>query len=286
MLVKKPFYVTVLVMVTIICALTVGITFYLLDRNSPIITGKGTPTLACDVRLDDLMMYAEATDDKHLKTFFIEENDLSDIADNRYLTYVAIDEANNVSKLRVAVEVASDITNYHIEVLKPLKAQIRETFKTGEYLALKNECGWNIEDSFVIEGVDYTLQGDYEALVKAKKHSNVNPIYTTVEVDDFKAPKIVLKYETLSDWTNMYYSDDYFLNLVDYVEDDVDDPNVLKPKVTCNWRDSMNPSSSGYMSRTGTYTITYRVTDSEGNTGRSTLRLTLNQVVYNTPAGE
>ena len=283
---KKPFYITVFVMVTIICAMAVGSTFLLLDRKSPVITSNGTPTLSCEVRTDDLMRYAEATDDKQLKTFFIEENDLSDIADNRYLTYVAIDEANNVSKLRVAVSVASDITNYHIEVLRPLKAQIRETFKTSGYLVLKNECGWEIDDSFLIEGVDYTLQGDYEAVIRSKKHASVQPLYTTVEVDDFKAPKIVLKYETLSDWTNMYYSDEYFLDLVDYVEDDNDDPNVLKPKVTCNWREAMNPSSSGYMSRTGTYTITYRVTDSDGNTGRTTLKLTLNQVVYNTPAGE
>ncbi len=286
MIVKKSFNNALLVFAVIVSILAVGSTFVLLDRKSPTITQKGTPTLGCGVRLDDLLSYGEASDNKNLKAFFIEENQLSDIADKKYLTYVAIDEANNVSKLRVPVTVDSDITRYHIEVLKPLKAQIRDTFKTSGFLVLKNECGWDIEDSFVIEGVDYSLQGEYEALVKAKKHSHVDPIYTTVVVDDFKAPKIVLTSESANDWTNMYYSDEYFLNFVDYVEDDNDDPQTLKPKVTCNWRDVMNPSSSGYMSRTGTYSITYRVTDSEGNTGRTTLRLTLNQVVYNTPTGE
>ena len=275
-----------LIVSVILNVLAVGSTFVLLDRKSPTITSKGTPTLGCGVKVEDLMAYGEAVDDKQLKAFFIEENELSDIADNNYLTYVAIDESNNVAKLRVPVVVDSDITRYHIEVLKPLKAQIRDTFKTSGYLVLKNECGWDIDDSFVIEGVDYTLQGEYEALVKAKKHSHVDPVYTTVMVDDFKAPRIVLSSESVSDWTNMYYNDDYFLDLVDYVEDDNDDPNTLKAKVTCNWRDVMNPSTSGYMSRTGTYNVTYRVTDSEGNTGRTTLKLTLNQVVYNTPAGE
>ena len=283
---KKTSHIVLFILAVIICAMAVGSTFILLDRKDPVIEAKGTPTLGCGVKLDDLLAYGEATDDKQLKSFFIEENELSDIADNRYLTFVAIDEANNVSKLRVSVIVDSDITDYHIEVLQPLKAQIRDTFKTSEYLALKNECGWDIDDSFMIEGVDYTLQGEYEALIKAKKHSYVTPIYTTVMVDDFKAPKIVLTNESLNDWTNMYYNDEYFLDLVDYVEDDNDDPEILKAKVTTNWRDVMNPSNSGYMSRTGTYNITYRVTDSDGNTGRTTLKLTLNQVVYSTPTGE
>ena len=231
---KKSFHMALLAFIVVLCIAAVGSTFVLLDRKSPTITEKGTPTLGCGVRLDDLLAYGEASDNKQLKSFFIEERELSDIADNNYLTYVAIDESNNVAKLRVPVVVDSDITKYHIEVLQPLKAQIRDTFKTSGYLALKNECGWDINDSFLIEGVDYTLQGEYEALIKAKKHSHVEPIYATVVVDDFKAPKIVLTNESINDWTNMYYNDEYFLDLVDYVEDDNDDPQTLKTKVICN----------------------------------------------------
>ena len=44
----------------------------------------------------------------------------------------------------------------------------------------------------------------------------------------------------------------------------------------------MFPKYGGYVESEGTYTITYKVTDSEGNTGTSTLRLTLRkqQVEY------
>ena len=114
-----------LIVSVILSVLAVGSTFVLLDRKSPTITSKETPTLGCGVKVEDLMAYGEAVDDKQLKAFFIEENELSDIADNNYLTYVAIDESNNVAKLRVPVVVDSDITRYHIEVLKPLKAQIK-----------------------------------------------------------------------------------------------------------------------------------------------------------------
>ena len=47
----------------------------------------------------------------------------------------------------------------------------------------------------------------------------------------------------------------------------------------------MMPFSSGYMENVGTYTITYKVTDSDGNTGRTTLKLQLRKPEY-APASE
>ena len=246
----------------------------LLDNKKPVITVKGTPVLACKITYNDLLSYGEAQDE-HLKSFFIEESSLSDIADNRYLTYVAIDESNNVAKQRVTVDVDADLTTYHIEALKPLKAQIKETFKTSGYLVLKNECGWDINDSFVIEGVDYSLVGTYEVKVKAKKHSNAEPLYTTIDVDDFYAPKIYLDREFMNSYAMLVFDDQYFLRFIDHVEDDKDDGEELKNKVTTNWREIMLPYENGYVTKAGTYTITYRVTDSDGNTGKTTLRLTL-----------
>ena len=48
------------------------------------------------------------------------------------------------------------------------------------------------------------------------------------------------------------------------------------------------PRNSGLVERGGTYTITYRVTDSDGNTGRATLKLLIEVPVYApaTPTGE
>lgn len=267
-------------MTVLLCIGGVASTYLLLDRKSPVITLKGTPTLGCNVSFDDLMDYASVEDDKNVKSFFIEENSLSDIADYNYLTYVAIDESNNVSKQRVSVNVDSEVKKYHIEVLKPIQAQIRESFKADEYLALKNECGWTINDTFVIENVDFTQKEEYDAKIMARKHSDVEPVYTTVEVDNFNAPRIILTEETYKDWANMIYTDEYFLEFIDHIEDDKDDPEELMGKVTTNWREVMIPFSNGLMTRGGTFVITYRATDSDGNTGTATFRLLLEVPVY------
>lgn len=269
----------------LLCACGVASTYFFIDRIRPSITVRSVPTLGCEVSFDDLMNYASADDNKGIKSFFIEEKSLSNIADYRYLTYVAIDENNNVKKQRVSVDVDPSVTTYHIEVLKPLQAQIRESLRSSEYLALKNECDWTIDESFIIEGVDYSQAEVYDAKISAKKHSDVEPVFTTVEVDDFYAPRIILNEETYKDWANMIYSDDYFLGFIDHIEDDKDDPEQLYAKVTTNWREAMMPSSSGLITRGGTYTITFRVTDSDGNTGKSTLRLLIEVPVYAPSSG-
>ena len=267
--------------VTLLCLIAVASTYFLIDNISPRITVNSTPTLGCSVSFDDLMNYASADDNKGVKSFFIEEKSLSDIADYNHLTYVAIDENNNVSKQRVSVNVDPGVKTYHIEILKqPLQAQLRESLKASEYLALKNECGWTIDDTFVVEGVDFTQAEEYDARIGVKKHNNVEPVFATVEVADFNAPRIYLTEETYKDWANMIYTDEYFLGFIDRIEDDKDDPDELLEKMNINWRESMMPRSNGLVDRGGTYTITYRVTDSDGNTGRETLKLLIEVPVY------
>lgn len=275
--------------VVLLCIGGVASTYLLIDRKAPKISINETPTLGCSVSFDDLMKFAVAEDEKGIKSFFIEERSLSDIADYNHLTYVAIDENNNVSKQRVSVNVEPSVKTYHIEILKqPLQAQLRESLRTSEFLALKNECGWTIEDTFVVEGVDFTQAEEYDAKISVKKHGNVEPVFATVEVDNFNAPRIILTEETYKDWANMIYTDDYFMEFIDHIEDDKDNPNELYEKVVCNWRESMMPRNSGLVERGGTYTITYRVTDSDGNTGRATLKLLIEVPVYApaTPTGE
>ncbi len=264
----------------LLCAGAVGSTFFLLDRSAPGIEVKGTPSLGCKVTFNDLLNYASARDDKGVKSFFIEENSLSDIADYDYLTYVAIDESNNVTKQRVSVHVDPEVKTYHIEVKEPIHAQIRESLNAGEYLKLKNECGWEIDDTFVIENVDFTIKEEYIGKISVRKHSDVDPVFATVEVDNFNAPRIILTDETYKDWANMIYTDEYFLGFIDHIEDDKDDPNDLLAKVTTNWREQMIPFKSGLMTRGGTFTITYKVTDSDGNTGQESFKLLLEVPVY------
>ena len=272
-------------LILLLCAGAVASTRFLIDNTNPTIKTNSTPTIGCNVSFDDLMANATADDNKQIKSFFVEENTLSEIADKKYLTYVAVDTSNNVSKQRVSVNVDHDVTKYHIEVLQPLKAQIRETFKTKDYLVLKNECGWEVDDTFVIENVDFDLKDTYDAKIVAKKHSHAEPVYTTVDVDNFKAPIITLSYDTYKDFTEMIYNDEYFKGFIVSVEDDVDNGDELLDRVTTNWREVMVPYASGYVERAGVFTITYKVTDSEGNTGTNTLRLWLETPVH-APAPE
>ena len=268
------------IFLVLLCIAGVASTFLFVDRKAPIISVNGTPTLGCSVSFDDLMKYASAEDEKGVKSFFIEEKSLSDIADYSHLTYVAIDENDNVSKQRVSVNVDPAVKTYHIEILKqPLQAQLRESLKASEYLALKNECEWTIDDTFVVEGVDFSAAEEYDARINVKKH-DVEPVFATVEVADFNAPRIYLTDETFKDWANMIYSDEYFKGFIDRIEDDKDDPDELMEKININWRESMMPRSNGLVERGGTYTITYRVTDSDGNTGRETLKLLIEVPVY------
>ena len=268
----KKWYLTLLII--LLCAASVFLARARSDNSAPRIKVESTPTLACEITFDELMSHATA-EDKHLKDFFIEETSLSDIADKGYLTYVAIDDSNNVAKMRTNVDVDEAVTNYHIETIKPLQTQVKEAYKTTDYLVLKNDCGWEIEDSFIVEAVvdQYSLQGAYEVQVTAKNHSDVQPLYTIREVDDFKSPKIILLRESLRDYTIQEFNDDYFLNLIDHIEDDNDDPEELKEKVFINWKEILKPDEEGHVDKAGTYTITYSVIDSENHTGISILTL-------------
>ena len=69
------------------------------------------------------------------------------------------------------------------------------------------------------------------------------------------------------------------LEFVDYVEDDKDDGELLVNKIKTNWEDAMNPDEYGRIDNPGTYTVTYYVTDSEGNTGKTTLKVKLEDYV-------
>ncbi len=262
------------ILVSLLSILTSVVVYCTSDNKAPDISVNDGLEISCSLSYDDLLSYA-SSDDSDLKSLFVEEKKLSDIADNGYITYVAIDTSNNISKKKVNVSVSPELVNYHIEVLQPLKAQINEDFKASEYLTLKNGCGWDVKDTFKIEGVDYDLKGDYLVKISVKSHTSVEPLTTTMEVDDFKSPVINLASDNIETSSNLFFSDEWFLRNVVSVEDDNDNGAELIDKVRTNWEDVMFPTSTGYVSREGTYTITYRVTDSDGNTGTALLRLTL-----------
>lgn len=264
----------VLVIICVLCVVGVIVTNFSFDKEAPTIEVKKTPKISCSLSYRDLIDYASAKDD-NLKSFFVEEKTLSDIANNGYLTYVAIDDANNITKQKVMVGIDPALTTYHIELLQPLKAQVNDTFKTSEYLKLVNECGWEINDTFKIEGVDYKVKGEYEVKVSPKNHSNVEPLYTTIEVGDLKAPTINLISDEVAANSSFLFSDEWFIENIESIDDDKDRDADLRKRISTNWKDVMFPRENGYVGKEGTYTITYKVTDSEGNTGTTTLRLSL-----------
>ena len=275
------------ILVSLLCVAAVSSTYFVLDRLSPQIEVKDTPTLSCSVTFDDLMNHASASDDKGLKSFFIEEKSLNTIAENGYLTYVAVDTSNHVKKKQVAVNADANLKNYHIEVLKPLLFQVNESPALEEYLAVQNGCGWTIRDHVRIDNVDFEKIGTYDALISSRKHSDIEALEEEVIVDDFRIPKIILNTSSVVDGSSAYYDDDYFMAFIDHTEDDKDDPASLRRNIRCDWREVLQASESGYVSYPGTYTLTYSVEDSEGFLGTAQLQITLNApVIVETAEGE
>ena len=266
---------TVSLVVLIICAVAIASTFFLLDRKAPVIKTSSTPVLGCNVSYDDLMTYASATDDKEIKSFFIEEKKVNDIAEYGTLTYVAIDTSENVSKQRVSVEVDPAYKTFHIEQLQPLKAQINEPINIEEYVALKNGCGHNVDEVFVIDGVNYNREDTYDVTITPMIHHKIEPVKAKMTVGNLHAPVIVLKETEITDESDSYYSDGYFLRQIDHIEDDADSSDALLENVTTNWKEVLTDGINNYVGKTGTYVIKYTVSDSDGNTGTTELSITL-----------
>lgn len=269
----------VLVIISGLVAISVFcVSKFAVDNDAPKIDLISKPVLACNITTQDLLNNAQASD-PNLKSFFIEENDLITIAENGKLTYIAIDENNNVARLQVDVNVDSDVSTYHIETKAPLEHQVNTNLVASKYFKLVNACDWEVEDTFVVAGVNTKTIGEYDVTVASRKHSSQS-FDATFIVDDLKAPKIVLDREVLNNYTGRYWDSDYFLEFIDHIEDDKDSEEDLIKRVKVNWESVMNPTSSGRVDNPGTYTVTYSVTDADGNTGKTTLKVKLEEDTY------
>lgn len=260
--------------ISLLCIVAVCAAFFLIDHKRPAISVNDTPTLACDLSFDDLMNFANAEDDKELKSFFIEEKSLYQIAENGYLTYIAIDENNNVTRKQVYINSDPAIKTYRIELLKPLQFQVNEPVVAEDYAVLKNGCGWTINDPLFIEGLDSEHIGIYDIEIFSRKHSSVERIKDVAEVDDFRSPKIILNTDAITITSQRVYTDEYFLDLIQEVRDDMD--NNLIDQVICDWREALNAYESGYIDISGTRTVSYSVNDSDGNSGQAQISVRIN----------
>lgn len=259
-------FIALLVCLLICIGAIVGIYFYT-DNKAPIITIKDNPKVGCSIEPDDLLEYASASDE-HLKFFFVEEQNIKDIVKNKYVTYVAVDEDNHVTTDSVSVELDSKLTTYHLELTdNDIKTQVSKSIDPKEYVSLKNDCGWDIDETLTVEGVDYSSIGLYDVKISAKNYPDVEPIYARVIVGDYESPKIILKQEEGYDYSDKKFTDDYFNEIVETVEDDKDSSDELMKRVSSNWHSVLKADEDGYVDKVGTFTITYKVVDSDGNSG-------------------
>lgn len=264
----------------LVACFTLFVSFFVIDRKAPKISVTDNIIIACDISKDGLLNYARVEDENY-KSLFIEEYSIEDVADKSKVTFVAMDKSNNVSRLEVPVKVEDSVKSYHIEQYKPLQLQINTKLIGSDYFALKNDCGWDIKEEFNIKNINTKQAGKYNVVVSSRKHHS-DDIEVVFEVGDFLAPKINLRYEAISNYAGKLYSDEYFLDFIENIEDDNDDPDVLLDSVKCNWKDVLSADENGLVSKTGTYTISYVVTDSEGHVARKDMKINLsvnNEVV-------
>lgn len=240
--------------------------YFMYDRKEPTIEVIKTPILACNIGLDDLLDFVRVPDDD-LKTLFLEETDMMDILETGKATYVAIDSNNNISKLKINVEFNDELKNIHIEEAKPLKITANSNFNLNEYFVIANECGFSKRGEFSISGVDCSVNGEYSAVVSSKidECDDINVLFSIIQEG---APTVHLEDHIIYAGTNERFSTYYFNRLVDDIYDD----NDTYLQASTNWKDVLVKNDDGRYSQ-GEYIVTYYVTDSDDNIGKSTLKV-------------
>lgn len=238
--------------------------FIFLDNKPPEIKISSSPEFNCDCELNNILDYASATDNKKVKSFFIKEEKIEDVINNKFITYVAIDDSNNVTQLQVPIKFSSEYLTYHIETKKDLILQLGDKLNLNDYFILKNECGTEVYEKFKTSEFDETKAGVYELKIETTIHQT-DPIEAVLEVVDARSPKINLTTDALSNYVNRYWSTDYFKEFIESIVDDEDDEDYLLDKVNINWIDVMKPDETGLVANPGDYEITYSVTDSDDN---------------------
>lgn len=257
--------------ITLIAVMCVSV--FVLDNNAPTITIDSNPVVACNITKDDLLDYGHASD-SNLKSFFIEEDDLLKIAETRKLTYVAIDDSNNVTRKTVSVEVDPKVTSYTIKTIAPLELQVNTKVIGEKYFKLVNGCGQDIDESFFLKGISPNTVGDYETVVSARNHE-ADKLKVMFTVADYNSPTIILKETEVEEYSNTVFDDAYFINLIDNIKDDKDSSPALINDVITNYKSVLKLNSNTNTLDEGTYTVTYYVIDSDGNSGKTNLKITI-----------
>lgn len=251
--------------------------FLIGDKVAPVIEIKSTPMLNEDSDYEDLINYVEVYDED-LKSIFIENINVSEILDKKQVTYVAIDNSNNITKLKSSVDIDPKYATYHIACIKDPNIQVNTKFNVSDYFELQNEYGIKIEDKLKTNNVDTSKVGDYEIEVSASSF-DCEPISATVSVTNENAPTISLTKDTIDYYTYTYWSDNDFLGIIDSIEDDKDSSEYLLENTYVDWKEALDADDDGYVSVVGSYTVTYTVIDSDNNETKTTVEVILDEPI-------
>ena len=276
--------VLLLLLAVLIFSGVVASSFFVGDRIAPEISVKQTPELTCDCDLEDLTSFATAKDDS-LKSFFIENTNINDIIDSKHITYVAIDEANNITKLKTSIEVAKEYFDYEIVNTRDLKIQKGTEFNVNDFFEVQNKCNIKTSDRLKISDFNTNSIGVYDVEVNSTIHIT-EPLYVEIEVFDEFSPKISLKKSEIDYYTNTRWSDNDFINIIDTLEDDVDSREYLIEQMKIDWREAMHADINGLVTNPGTFEVTYTVNDSDGNQTKTQVIVKLGELVNNVDESE
>ncbi len=233
-----------------------------IDRKPPVISVKNRDQqFTCETTFENLLDNAFAEDDNELKDFFIEERNYSEIAEDKKVTYVAIDSQNNVSKETLYLNVNDEVLKRKIVLLQPLKIELKDDFLLSDYFAVQNECGWTFKANLDLEGADLNSIGTYKVTVSAPKDPSIVPLVAEMEVNRFSVPVITLRETEIEHFVDEEIDP---AEEVVSIEDDKDSEEYLFDTLVID-PGNYDPGKEG------DYRITYSSTDSNGNTGTATL---------------
>lgn len=252
-------------LVSVLCAVAVGLTIFGLDKQNPVISLKdNNPTISCETTFESLLDNVSATDKNGIKELFIEEKSLAEIIEKSRFTYVAIDGKNNVSKKEVYVNIPDEVKNKKISVLKELVLPLGEEFRAEEYFSITNECGTSFDDIIKVTGLNTKVAGDYEITVSAINDTYTEPLVVVMKVADLESPRIILK---ATEFELEYGQNLYFNDVVERFEDNKDSFEYLK--------ENMQVDSNVNIYLAGEYHIKYTIMDSDGNIATAEVKVTV-----------
>lgn len=254
--------------VVFLCLVCIVGTQLLLDTEGPQIDYPSDYlTVACSLSYEDLLKEVEVTDRSGVRELFVEESDLNEIVANHKLTYVAIDNFNNVSKRQVGVRAEQAVGEFHISQLKDAVFEVGEPYDLDDYFTVSNGCGWRYPADLQIEGLKLEEVGEYDAMVYVSDDSTIDPLSVRAVVLDSFSPRITLKYEELELMVNEYF--DYRLAIKE-LSDDKDDYDFLY--------ESLEIDGDVDVTSPGQYILTFRVHDSTQRVAEAELKVIVKEI--------